>query len=213
MKHFWFFDLDGTLADTEGDIRRAWKAALTDLQLECPQFDAVYVTGPSIEEITKRLFPETWTDAMVQAIRGNFARHYDTDGFPLTKEYPGVLDKVRALKAAGAHVAIVTNKRLAGAKAMAARFGWNSVFEGIYTADMHRDNPAIGVLRKPELLKRVMSELGASAADSVMVGDTINDFEAAAKNGVESVAVIWGYGKSAEWAEATRVAHTPEEIG
>ncbi len=213
MKHFWFFDLDGTLADTEGDIRRAWQAALADLKLECPNFDAVYVTGPSIEEITKRLFPGRWDDALVEAIRANFARHYDTDGFPLTREYPGVLARVKALKSAGAHVAIVTNKRLAGAKAMASKFGWDAIFEGIYTGDMHRDNPAIGVLRKPELLKRVLAEMGAAASDAVMVGDTINDFEAAAKNGVESIAVTWGYGKSAEWAQATRVAHMPEEIG
>ena len=33
MKRFWFFDLDGTLADTDGDIRLAWKAALADLGL------------------------------------------------------------------------------------------------------------------------------------------------------------------------------------
>lgn len=212
MKRFWFFDLDGTLADTEGDIRRAWKAALADLGLDCPHFDDVYTTGPSLEEITKRLFPDTWTPEMLQAIRGGFARHYDMDGFPLTREYPGVLDRVRALKAAGAHVAIVTNKRLAGARAMAAKFGWGEVFEKIYTADMHRDDPAIGVLRKPDLLKRVLAELGAASADSVMVGDTVNDFEAAAKNGLESVAVTWGYGKPDERREATRVAQVPAEI-
>ena len=29
-RQFCFFDLDGTLADTDPDIRRAWKAALSD---------------------------------------------------------------------------------------------------------------------------------------------------------------------------------------
>ena len=36
MKKLWFFDLDGTLADTDRDIREAWKATLADLGLECP---------------------------------------------------------------------------------------------------------------------------------------------------------------------------------
>ena len=43
-----FFDLDGTLADTDPDIRRAWKAALVDLKLECPDFDAKFVAGPRL---------------------------------------------------------------------------------------------------------------------------------------------------------------------
>ena len=39
MRRFCFFDLDGTLADTDRDIREAWKAALRDLGLDCPDFD------------------------------------------------------------------------------------------------------------------------------------------------------------------------------
>ena len=43
MKKLWFFDLDGTLADTDRDIREAWKATLVDLGLECPGFDDGFV--------------------------------------------------------------------------------------------------------------------------------------------------------------------------
>lgn len=43
-----FFDLDGTLADTDGDIRLAWKAAMADMKLECPRFDELFVAGPTI---------------------------------------------------------------------------------------------------------------------------------------------------------------------
>ena len=212
MTRFWFFDLDGTLADTDFDIRLAWKDSLKDLGLDCPDFDEKFVAGPPIEEMVKTLFPAQYTAALAQDLRTRFGEHYDNDGFPNTKEYPGVLDRVRQIRAAGGRVFIVTNKRLAGAKAMAKKFGWMDVFEGLYTGDMHKDDPAIGKLRKPELLARVMKEVGATPSESVMVGDTGNDFEAARQNGVASVGVTWGYGTAAELATADRRVQTPAEI-
>jgi phosphoglycolate phosphatase len=209
---FYFFDLDGTLADTDCDIRLAWKDSLRDLGLVCPDFDQRFVAGPPIEEMIKTLFPNEYTNALAAQMRTLFGQHYDHDGFPNTHEYPGVLDAARALKTRGDHLYIVTNKRYAGALAMARQFGWFDVFEALYTGDMHKDDPAIGKLRKPELLARVMQEVGASPAQSVMVGDTQNDFEAAAKNGIESIGVTWGYGKPEELRQASRLISNPTEL-
>lgn len=200
-RQFCFFDLDGTLADTDPDIRRAWKAALSDLGLDCPHFDEKFVAGPPIDEMTRILFPAIFTASLADAVRRSFAAHYDNDGFPLTREYPGVLDEVRRLKAEGRTLAIVTNKRFAAATAMARHFGWNEVFDGVYAGDMLAD-PAVaarfgttaGKVRKPELLRAVMAEFGATPADCALVGDTSSDFEAASANGVLSVGVAWGYG-------------------
>ena len=197
MKSFVFFDLDGTLADTDADIRCAWKAALADLGLDCPDFDARFVAGPPIDEMTRRLFPDRFTPALADAIRDSFARHYDHDGFPLTREYPGVMDEVRRLKAEGRVVAIVTNKRYAAATAMARQFGWDRVFDGVFAGDMEAPK-----VRKPELLRRVLARYGAAPGDCALVGDTASDFEAAAANGVTSVAVAWGYGKPDELRQA-----------
>ena len=197
MKRFCFFDLDGTLADTDPDIRGAWKAALAELGLECPAFDEQFVAGPPIDEMTRILFPDRFTQELADSIRMRFAAHYDNDGFPETREYPGVMDEVRRLKAEGRVVAIVTNKRYAGATAMARHFGWDTVFDGVFAGDM--EPPKV---RKPELLARVMARYGARAEDCALVGDTMSDFEAARANGVLSVGVEWGYGRPDELAAA-----------
>ena len=204
---FAFFDLDGTLADTDPDIRGAWKAALADLGLDCPDFDVKFVAGPPIDEMTKALFPDRFTPALADAIREAFARHYDRDGFSRTREYPGVLDAVRRLKADGFTLAIVTNKRFVGATAVARHFGWDGVFDGLFAGDMTPPK-----VRKPELLKRVISAYGAAPSDCVLVGDTASDFEAAAANGVRSVGVTWGYGRPEELAQADATCRTPEEL-
>ena len=209
MRKFWFFDLDGTLADTDRDIREAWKAALRDLGLDCPRFDEVFVAGPPIDEMTRRLFPDRFTPALADDVRRLFASHYDGDGFPNTYEYPGVLDEVRAVAAAGATAAIVTNKRHAGATAMARRFGWNGVFAGgVWSGDMFPGRK----LAKTELLAVVMQRLGAAPGESVMVGDTASDFEAARANGVFSVGVEWGYGRPDELVEADVTVSAPCEL-
>lgn len=203
MKRFCFFDLDGTLADTDPDIRVSWKAAMKDLGLVYPDFDRDFIAGPTLEEMAKRFFPNVYTDELGARLRERFGFHYDNDGFPTTVEYPGVIEAARRMRNAGRRLFIVTNKRYAGACAMARHFGWNDVFEKIYTSDMHKDDPSIGKLRKPQLLALVMRELGAAPEECVMIGDTVNDFEAAKANGIESVAVRWGYGTPSECDQAT----------
>jgi len=211
---YFFFDLDGTLADTDPDIRGAWKTVFERMGLVCPDFDEKFVAGPPLEEMLKTLFPGAYTDEMGARARIEFGRAYDTCGFHHTPEYPGVMDAVRAIKAKGGHVYIVTNKRLLGAKALAAKYGWMDVFEGLYTGDMKAEVEGGGGrwMLKPELLKYVMETLGAKAEESVMIGDTISDFEAAKANGIRSIGVTWGYGKPEELALADEVVRSPEEI-
>ena len=206
-----FFDLDGTLADTDADIRRAWKGAMADLGLECPQFDEVFVAGPSIEDMTRTLFPDRFTPELASAIREGFGRHYDGDGFPLTREYPGVIAVVLRLRARGLRAYIATNKRYVGAKLIAAHFGWQDVFDGLYAGDMHM-NDEIGKLPKPALLAFAMREIGVEPQECVMIGDTANDFRAAAANAMPSIGVSWGYGTDAELREATRVVSSADQL-
>ena len=211
MSKTWFFDLDGTIADTDADIRLAWKAAISDLGLACPAFDEKFVAGPPFDEMAKILFPESCTPALVDALRTGFASHYDTDGFPSTVEYPGVIDTVKALKSRGDLAFIATNKRFAGATAMAQHFGWDALFDGLYAGDMHKDDP-IGKLSKGKLIAHAMQEIGAKREDCALVGDTHSDFDAARENGILSIAVSWGYGKPAELALADVTIKRAEEL-
>ena len=209
MRRFWFFDLDGTLADTEADIKSSWRKVIVELGLDQDRFDRLYVTGPAIDEVIRTLYPERYSDELVAEIRRRFSSHYDTEGFPLTREYPGMLAEVRRIRAAGAKVFIVTNKRYVAMRLMAAHFGWDKVFDGLYAGDMHKDD-SIGKLRKPQLLALIMGDLKAGKADCVMVGDTKNDFEAARENGILSIGVSWGYGSADELKMADVVIERPE---
>lgn len=212
MSTIYFFDLDGTLADTDPDIRASWRVTLDELGLVCPNFERDFIAGPPIEEMLAKLLPDQYTDELAARLRARFGFHYDHDGFPKTREYPGVLDAVRRLKAAGHRVFIATNKRYAGASAMARHFGWDQIFEDVFAGDRFQDDPAIGKMKKPALLKFLLARLGVAPEDCIMVGDTNNDFAAARANGIPSIAVSWGYGTDEERALADRIVTSPEEI-
>lgn len=237
MKRYWFFDLDGTLADTDKDIREAWRATLVDLGIGCPNFDRDFVAGPPIETMAEILFPGRYTPELGVKLRAGFGDHYDHDGFPNTFEYPGVIDAVRRIKASGCQVFIATNKRFKGATLMAEKFGWDRLFDFIYAGDMYteesiawagehgavisdragKEGAGHGLqprpkFKKPALLAKILADRGISAADCVMVGDTSSDFEAAKANGIESVGVTWGYGKPAELALADRLVSAPDGL-
>lgn len=223
----WFFDLDGTLADTDRDIRDAWRAALADLGLDCPDFDRDFVAGPPIEDMARKLFPDAYTPELGTRLRTLFGEHYDHDGLPHTTEHRHAVARAQALRASGAKVVVATNKRYAGARLVAEKFGWDRIFDGIYAGDMFcamaaedaqrllaraglSENP--GKLKKGELLEFLMRLYAVPREACAIVGDTRSDFMAARETGIASVGVAWGYGTAAELALADRIVSHGEDI-
>ncbi len=207
-RHY-FFDFDGTLCDTDADIRLAWRNALAEIDLPHADFDSVFRNGPPIDEVTRALFGEdAATPDLIARMRALFRRHYDESGFPNTRPYPGIEEWLARIKASGANAYIVTNKRYRATNLLVDRLGWRGLFKTVYASDMFMDTP-IGKLRKPALLAEAMRREGASPSDSVMVGDSANDFEAAHANGLRAVGCAWGYGAPGDLELADEVLASP----
>lgn len=204
MKTHWFFDFDGTLCDTEADIKSAWRAVIRKLGRECPQFDAVYKTGPSIDQVTYMLFDDA-TPELVEQIRTLFKTYYDQSGFPETKPYPWIPAWLADLKAKGCRIYVATNKRFNPMGALMRKMGWGELFDGYYSFDMYDGLK----LKKAELLKRVMAERGIDPADAVMVGDTRGDVEAGKGAGLYTIGCTWGYGTREELEGADEIHDAP----
>ena len=203
IRHHWFFDFDGTLCDTERDIKAAWRASFRTLGLECPQFDSVYRTGPSLQTVLRQLYPERIGDSgFLDAFLGAFRSHYDNSTFEETVPYPGIAAWLSRLKDEGCTLYIATNKRLCALRRILEKLGWaNGVF-----ADLYGPDRTPGVQRtKPDFLADALRERGIAAADAVMVGDTKGDVDAGRANGMWTIACTWGYGTREELAEADEI--------
>ena len=200
MRHHWFFDFDGTLCDTEADIKAAWRAAIRGLGRECPQFDRIYRTGPTLDQVTYMLFDDA-TPELVARIRELFGPAYDASGFPSTHPYPWVLGWLAELRAQGCKIYVATNKRWRPLKALRTRLGWENVFDGWYAFDMYEGRR----LTKAELLAHVMETRGIDPADAVMVGDTAGDVKSGKAAGMYTIGCTLGYGSREELEGADEI--------
>ena len=200
MRQHWFFDFDGTLCDTEADIKSAWRAALRNIGRDCPHFDRVYRTGPTLDQVVYMLFDDA-TPELVNAVKAQFRTCYDAGGFPATRPYPWVPAWLADLKRQGCRIYVATNKRWNPTRLLMAKFGWDSLFDGYYSFDMFPER----ALSKAELLTEVMRQRGIGPADAVMVGDTKGDVMSGAAAGMYTIGCTWGYGTRAELEGADEI--------
>ena len=204
-KH-WFFDLDGTLARTGEDIVVAWKGALTALGRDLTNFDKVFRIGPTLEKIVYELYDDA-TPQLVEDLMARFKPLYDESGFPNTVLYPDVPELLAAIRAQGGKAYIVTNKRHSATQLIAKKFGWDRSLDGVWSYDTFETK-----YKKPELLARLLKDLGINPTDSVMVGDTKGDVDAGKANGMATIGVTYGYGTPEEVVAADFVFGTAGDI-
>ena len=204
-KH-WFFDLDGTLARTGEDIILAWKGAIRAVGRDLSHFDEVFKIGPTLEQMVYALYDDA-TPELVEDLMARFKPLYDESGFPNTVAYPGVPELLAAIRAAGGKAYIVTNKRHNATQLIARKFGWDRSLDGVWSYDTFGTK-----FKKPELLAKLLKDLGVDPAEAVMVGDTKGDIDAGRANGLATIGVTWGYGTAEEVASADMVFSSAFEI-
>lgn len=205
-KKHWFFDLDGTLARTGEDIRNAWVGALSALGRDTSRFDEVFSIGPTIEKITYALYDDASPELVAQILE-KFRPLYDESGYPSTEPYEGIDGFLSALKKKGAKIYIVTNKRHSPTVKICAKFGWDLIFDGVWSYDTFDVK-----YPKPDLMARLLKELGVDPADAVMVGDTAGDVDTGKRNSMATVGVTYGYGSREELSQADILCRTTSEL-
>lgn len=184
------FDLDGTLADTSGDLLAAANACFQDLGLGNLLGPADAGTALKGGRAMLRLgfsrvkgFGEAEVDQQYEPLIAHYARDLDTH----TVMYPGAMDAVETLRTAGYAVGICTNKPAALAEDLMTRLGVRTSFAALLGADSLP-------IRKPdpEHLFETVRQCGGDPKRSLLVGDTKTDRDTSANAGVPSILVTFG---------------------
>ena len=195
MKRCVIFDLDGTLCDTSGDLIAAANAAFAelghDIRLD-PDADEDRATalrgGRAMLELG--FSRNGGVDAaQVEAGYQPLLDAYGRDICTHTTFYPGALDAVRRLRAAGDAVGICTNKPEGLAEQLMTALDARDLFDSLVGADRLE-------VRKPhpEHLAEAVREAGGEMTRAVMIGDTETDRETARQAGVPCILVTFGPG-------------------
>ena len=188
------FDLDGTLLDTVLDLHAAANGMLRDLgRPEVVIEDIRAYVGRGIPNLVKRILAGNLEAAddpapPPDAALASFKRHYTVVNGLASKPFPGVMEGLNTLKAMGLPLGVITNKAVAFTGPLLERTGLAPFMSVAVSGDqLPRAKP------DPMPVIWACGRLGVSPADTVLIGDSINDFKAGRAAGCKVFLVPYGY--------------------
>lgn len=182
------FDLDGTLLDTSRDLGAALNHALRSIgRPEVPYAQVKSLIGGGSGLMLRRALALTGGEHGIdfEALRQVLIAHYADNIAVHTELFPGGAAMLDALDAAGAKLAVVTNKPHHLAVRLFGELGLSHRFAAIIGGGLHPLKPA------PDALHAMVAQCGGGRA--AYVGDTTFDTGAARAAGMPSVVVSFGF--------------------
>ena len=149
------------------------------------------------------------SDALSQLER-DFRVCYDEDTYRQSAPYPGVQGALERLRARGSWLHIATNKRSSPTRKIVAHLKWGGAFQSVYCIDSET-SCASG---KRAIIETLMRAQGLDPRETVYIGDTVEDADAANSVGIRFIGVGWGYGRLALEARfpGMRLTADPAEL-
>jgi len=186
------FDLDGTLVDSETDIRAALSASLAEIPGADPVHDQRALDaaglGMPLEEFFAIARPDG-TAEQCQVFYDGYRRHYLAHLLDHTHAFPGVVDTLEALqprRQKGLRLTVATTKRTDTARRVITGLGLDPYFDAVLGTEGIPHKPA------PDLLFLCARTVDRNPADGIMIGDTGRDIEAGRAAGMRTVGVGTG---------------------
>lgn len=187
------FDLDGTLVDTAPDLLSALNHTLEKFDFVSVPAEAAYsLIGHGAKAMIRAglLHQEAEIDEFqIEVMFDVFLEHYIQNIAVASRPFPGCVAALERLAAAGAKLAVCTNKRQNLAEALLEALDLSQHFAAIVGADsVPSPKPDGGHIRE------TLSRAGHKAGTAIMIGDSETDEKAARDAELPFVFVPMGYG-------------------
>jgi len=185
-------DLDGTLLDTIPDLADATNAMLADLGLAPLSQETVALhVGQGMKALIASVLADqrqSGDQALQERAQALFRQHYRRFNGQRAALYPGVEQGLQAFRRMGLKLAVVTNKPTEFTLPLLERSGLAPYFKCVVCGDTCPEQKP-----RPAPLLHACAQLGAAPGQAVMIGDSINDAQAAQAAGIAALAVPYGY--------------------
>lgn len=203
------FDLDGTLTDPKEGITRCIAHALLCMGRTPPPLDELaFAIGPPLRPTFGRLL-QTDDRGHIEAALAAYRERFATVGLFENTLYANIRESLQHAHDAGHRLFLATSKPHVYATRILDHFAIAPYFSGVYGCELdgRRDD-------KAELIAHLLEIEGLAAAQCRMFGDRMHDVIGAAKNGIETIGVTWGYGSADELtrAGARALCHAPADL-
>ncbi|MFE7074233.1 HAD family hydrolase [Streptomyces sp. NPDC057620] len=199
MSTAFVFDIDGTLADTPSAIAELIGDVVRGLGADPSHADVLATVGKPLEASLAGLLGTCVHDTVTAEAAARYRRRFTTDVLSRGPALllPGVTEGLDRLRSARRPLGIATSKIYASAHALLDATGILNRFDTVICHNMvERGKP------HPDMALRALADLGAQAARSWYVGDTVTDMRMARAAELRTVAVSYGV----DTAEALRAA-------
>ena len=203
------FDLDGTVLYTLEDICASTNRTLHAFGAPQRSMEELRLAvGNGARRQVGAYFPGGETGPRFEEAMAYYKKDYTLHCADHAVPYPGILEALARLKAAGLRLAIVTNKPQAPTQVL-----WRAHFENLVDFAIG-ETP--GIPRKPaaDMVDLALSRLGLTREEAVYVGDSEVDIATAKHAGLPCFSVSWGYRSPEELqkAGAERLFSQPEAL-
>ena len=191
-------DLDGTLTDPKVGITTCARYGLA--KVGHPIADDVnidWIIGPPLKaSLAKILNVAPEDDLAEQALLG-YRERFSVTGLFENQVYEGVAQTLQALKNQGFQLFVATAKPTIYAKQILEHFHLAQYFKVIYGSELSGERT-----NKGDLIAYILQQEQLKPSECMMVGDREYDILGARRNGIETIAVTYGYGSIEELAQA-----------
>ena len=183
------FDLDGTLIDSRMDLANAVNATRAEWHRGPLPHEMIfsYVGNGAPVLIQRAMGPDAAEDEIAGALEF-FLAYYREHALDETVLYRGVREGLHRMHAAGAKLAVLTNKPVRISRRIVEGLGIAHLFSQVYGGNSfdHKKPHRIGI-------DTLRAELDAMQAETWMVGDSYVDVQTARNAGVAACGVAWGF--------------------
>ena len=196
------FDLDGTLLDSAPDLAHCVNVMLAHFGRPPCREDEVRTwvgTGTARlvgRALTARLDGDPGADAVAEALPV-FMATYAEHTLVHSVLYPGARECLATLAGAGYALGCVTNKAVRFTEPVLRQLGLQDAFGLVLSGD---SLPAMKP--HPAPLLHAAAHFGVAPADSLLVGDSVTDVQAARAAGVGIICMSYGYNHGRDIREA-----------
>jgi len=191
------FDLDGTLAETAGDLTNTLNVILEREGLAPVTLDdARKMVGAGARALIQRGFAaegRSVDGARLDKLFSDFLAHYEAHIADVSHLYDGVTPALDRFEAAGYGFAVCTNKVEVPSKKLLKALGIDRRFRAICGQDTFRDNGVNIAKPDPRMLNMTIEMSGGHPSRAIMVGDSRTDIDTAKAAGIPVIAVDFGY--------------------
>lgn len=187
------FDLDGTLADSLGDISQALGRVLRrHRRKSISETETRDLIGKGPRTLVERAWILTGNplrEGEARKMTREYLEEYRMNPRGGTRPFPGVNEGLRRLVQRGWNLGLCTNKDGRAARALVEELGWGRWIRAVVSGEEGFRKP------DPRALQMTLQRLRAPRGRHLFIGDSEVDLQTARNAGVEGVFVGHGYGE------------------